>query len=149
MQCDSDQAKLCWTCDEKVHSANFLVAKHSRTLLCSLCHSLTQWNASGPKLTPTLSLCHSCFAHRRGGLQRAARDGEEDDQDYNSDQEEGDDGEEDEDEDEEEDRGEGENQVVPMSSASSGSYFKRLRDDDEEDDDSFTIDSQLSGLFRN
>ncbi|KAM0059041.1 putative transcription factor interactor and regulator Znf-B family [Helianthus debilis subsp. tardiflorus] len=32
--CDSDQASLCWTCDNKVHSANFLVARHSRTLLC-------------------------------------------------------------------------------------------------------------------
>ena len=43
MHCDSDQASLCWDCDAKVHAANFLVAKHSRTLLCHLCQSFTPW----------------------------------------------------------------------------------------------------------
>ncbi|KAM7249999.1 hypothetical protein ACFE04_021882 [Oxalis oulophora] len=60
MFCESDQASLCWTCDEKIHAANFLVAKHTRTLLCHLCHAPTTWTASGPKLTPTLSVCDTC-----------------------------------------------------------------------------------------
>nr|GMC78749.1 zinc finger protein CONSTANS-LIKE 2-like [Ipomoea batatas] len=54
--CDSDQANLCWDCDARVHSANFLVAKHSRTLLCQACQSQTPWTGSGPKLGPTVSL---------------------------------------------------------------------------------------------
>ncbi|KAL3508600.1 hypothetical protein ACH5RR_028001 [Cinchona calisaya] len=63
MYCESDEARLCWECDEKVHSANFLVAKHSRSLLCHLCQSPTPWKASGTKLPPTISLCESCFLH--------------------------------------------------------------------------------------
>ncbi|KAI3795393.1 hypothetical protein L1987_38045 [Smallanthus sonchifolius] len=59
--CDSDRASLCWTCDAKVHSANFLVAKHSRTLLCALCQSPTPWTASGEKLWPSAaSSCERC-----------------------------------------------------------------------------------------
>ncbi|KAI8558369.1 hypothetical protein RHMOL_Rhmol04G0086400 [Rhododendron molle] len=58
--CDSDQAGLCWDCDAKVHSANFLVAKHSRTLLCHVCQSPTPWNASGYKLCKTVSVCRTC-----------------------------------------------------------------------------------------
>ncbi|XP_025883504.1 zinc finger protein HD1-like [Solanum lycopersicum] len=61
MYCESDQANLCWDCDSKVHSANFLVAKHSRNLLCHSCQNSTPWNASGPKLSPTFSLCNSCI----------------------------------------------------------------------------------------
>ncbi|KAG5007970.1 hypothetical protein JHK85_026512 [Glycine max] len=68
MLCDSDQAKLCWECDEKVHSANFLVAKHSRVLLCRLCHSPTPWKASGTKLMLTVSFCQRCVAHRHVSL---------------------------------------------------------------------------------
>ncbi|KAK1375208.1 B-box domain protein 30 [Heracleum sosnowskyi] len=63
MFCESDQASLCWSCDAKVHSANFLVAKHSRTLLCQSCQSLTPWTGSGPKLGHTLSVCESCCIH--------------------------------------------------------------------------------------
>ncbi|KAF4386940.1 hypothetical protein F8388_006895 [Cannabis sativa] len=55
MYCDSDRASLCWDCDARVHSANFLVAKHMRTLLCRVCQSLTPWSGSGPKLSPTVS----------------------------------------------------------------------------------------------
>ncbi|KAL9244432.1 hypothetical protein vseg_018208 [Gypsophila vaccaria] len=58
--CDSDRASLCWTCDFKVHGANFLVARHSRNLLCKSCQSPTPWSATGPKLGPTVSLCVSC-----------------------------------------------------------------------------------------
>ncbi|KAK4766514.1 hypothetical protein SAY87_008156 [Trapa incisa] len=53
--CDSDQAALCWDCDAKVHGANFLVARHSRTLLCHACQRLTPWTASGAKLGHTVS----------------------------------------------------------------------------------------------
>ncbi|XP_071703357.1 uncharacterized protein [Rutidosis leptorrhynchoides] len=62
--CDSDQASLCWTCDTKVHSANFLVARHSRNLLCRVCQSPTPWTASGKKLGPSaVSVCDKCVAH--------------------------------------------------------------------------------------
>lgn len=60
MYCDSDQARLCWECDERVHCANFLVAKHFRSLLCHVCQSPTPWKASGPKLGPTISVCDAC-----------------------------------------------------------------------------------------
>ncbi|WCJ37661.1 B-box type zinc finger family protein [Euphorbia peplus] len=63
--CDSDDAHLCWSCDALVHGANFLVARHSRTLLCRKCHSPTPWKASGPHLAPTLSFCHACTTTHR------------------------------------------------------------------------------------
>jgi len=74
MVCDSDEAKLCWECDDKVHSANFLVAKHSRVLLCRSCHSPTPWKASGTKLTPTVSFCQPCVADRHTRLHRLVND---------------------------------------------------------------------------
>ncbi|KAL8033689.1 hypothetical protein ABFX02_13G175500 [Erythranthe guttata] len=109
MFCESDQASLCWDCDEKVHAANFLVAKHSRTLLCHVCHRLTPWKAAGLKIGHTVSVCHSCAhdAENRGGggdSQESESDGGE----YYSDTED------DFSEAEEED---GENQVVPMSAS--------------------------------
>ncbi|KAK7846753.1 zinc finger protein CONSTANS-LIKE 12 [Quercus suber] len=58
--CESDQASLCWDCDAKVHGANFLVARHSRTLLCNTCQSQTPWKASGAKLGHTFSVCETC-----------------------------------------------------------------------------------------
>lgn len=60
LHCESDQARLCWDCDAKVHSANFLVARHSRNLLCRLCQSPTAWSAAGSKLEPTYSYCRKC-----------------------------------------------------------------------------------------
>lgn len=71
--CDSDQASLCWDCDAKVHGANFLVARHSRTLLCHACQSFTPWKASGAKLGNTVSLCESCA----GGMKVIGEEGEE------------------------------------------------------------------------
>ncbi|GJU63365.1 zinc finger protein CONSTANS-LIKE 1-like protein [Tanacetum coccineum] len=63
IHCDSDRANLCWTCDANVHSANFLVAKHLRNLLCHVCHSPTPWAASGEKLSSsTVSVCGTCVA---------------------------------------------------------------------------------------
>ncbi|KAF8030030.1 hypothetical protein BT93_E2450 [Corymbia citriodora subsp. variegata] len=62
MYCRSD---LCWDCDSSVHAANFLVAKHSRNLLCRSCQSPTPWNASGPRLAPIVSACEKCVVDRK------------------------------------------------------------------------------------
>ncbi|KAK9674409.1 hypothetical protein RND81_12G230700 [Saponaria officinalis] len=62
INCDSDRASLCWRCDNKVHRANFLVAKHNRCLLCHICQAMTPWTASGPRVPPSLSLCLSCVS---------------------------------------------------------------------------------------
>ncbi|XP_047940054.1 zinc finger protein CONSTANS-LIKE 2-like [Salvia hispanica] len=61
--CESDQAILCWDCDARVHSANFLVARHSRNLLCRACQSPTSWCSTGSKLSPTFSSCRKCADH--------------------------------------------------------------------------------------
>ena len=71
--CESDQASLCWDCDAKVHGANFLVARHSRALLCHACQSQTPWKASGPKLGNTVSICENCI----GGMKINGEEGEE------------------------------------------------------------------------
>ncbi|OIW06132.1 hypothetical protein TanjilG_29888 [Lupinus angustifolius] len=81
--CDSDQAKLCWYCDATVHSANFLVAKHIRVLLCRICNSHTQWKASGPKLIPSSSSCLGCVA--KGGTRRLQHHVVDDDGGYSAD----------------------------------------------------------------
>ncbi|KAJ8568812.1 hypothetical protein K7X08_032443 [Anisodus acutangulus] len=60
MYCESDNASLCWDCDAKVHSANFLAARHSRSLLCQVCQSPTAWSAAGAKLGKTVSVCDRC-----------------------------------------------------------------------------------------
>ncbi|KAL8497394.1 hypothetical protein ACS0TY_020911 [Phlomoides rotata] len=64
IHCESDQASLCWDCDAKVHSANFLVARHFRNLLCRVCRSPARWSASGPKVKPTQFLCRKCINAR-------------------------------------------------------------------------------------
>lgn len=67
MYCESDNASLCWDCDAKVHSANFLAARHSRSLLCQVCQSPTAWSAAGEKLGQTVSVCDRCvdgYYHR-------------------------------------------------------------------------------------
>ncbi|KAL2472862.1 zinc finger protein CONSTANS-LIKE 12-like [Forsythia ovata] len=121
MYCESDQASLCWNCDEKVHSANFLVAKHSRNLLCHVCQSSTSWKASGLKIGPTVCICHVCADGENGGSRRRQANQEEEDEDYCEVLQESEDDDEQyysEDEEEEEVE-EGENQVVPWSSSSS------------------------------
>ncbi|KAJ4850629.1 hypothetical protein Tsubulata_020094 [Turnera subulata] len=108
--CESDQASLCWDCDAKVHGANFLVARHSRCLLCHTCQSLTPWTASGSKLGHTVSVCDSCINHPRG----------EADEDQDSDTEStsgGDGGGNDDSDDDGNGVEDGENQVVPWTSA--------------------------------
>ncbi|PRQ52949.1 putative transcription factor interactor and regulator Znf-B family [Rosa chinensis] len=111
--CESDQAILCWDCDFKVHGANFLVARHSRTLLCHACHAPTAWKASGEKLGHTFSVCERCVARNesrddeeesQAGNDDATDDDDLDDSDYDDD-----DGDIDFDED-------GDNQVVPWGS---------------------------------
>ncbi|XP_019425171.1 PREDICTED: B-box domain protein 31-like [Lupinus angustifolius] len=92
--CESDEATLCWECDAKVHSANFLVTKHQRFLLCHVCQSLTPWHASGPKFVPTISFCNECVRNNNQ------------DNDYDEDDD-------DDDDDIENDEDEEENQVVP------------------------------------
>lgn len=82
--CDSDQASLCWNCDNKVHSANFLVARHSRSLLCRVCRSPTPWFASGEKLGPsTVSVCEKCIVD--GSSNNDVDD--DDDDEYDGDEE--------------------------------------------------------------
>ncbi|GER43140.1 B-box type zinc finger family protein [Striga asiatica] len=61
IHCWADQASLCWDCDAKVHSANFLSARHSRNLLCHVCQSLLTWSAAGSSLEPTVAICQLCF----------------------------------------------------------------------------------------
>ncbi|CAI9087665.1 OLC1v1021795C1 [Oldenlandia corymbosa var. corymbosa] len=118
MYCESDQASLCWDCDSRVHGANFLVAKHLRTLLCNSCQSPTPWTASGPKLGPTVSICQSCAAH--GTVNRAVDHGRrhQDDDDHGNHEDDEDDDDDDDDEDSDDDdgsdEGDGDNQVVPL-----------------------------------
>lgn len=115
MYCESDQASLCWDCDAQVHGANFLVAKHSRTLLCHVCQSLTPWNGSGRKLGPTVSVCENCVNRLNQNEARNQGNDEDDDDDDDG----GDDDDDDDNNDGEDDgdgNGDEENQVVPRSS---------------------------------
>ncbi|KAJ0250951.1 BBX28 [Hirschfeldia incana] len=127
--CESDQASLCWDCDGKVHGANFLVAKHTRCLLCTSCQSLTPWKAAGLRLGPTFSVCESCVALKSAGgvgvgsgsenVEDRLRLGDDDGdsaESYDDDEDE-DEGEEYSDEDDDVDEEEAENQVVPWSAA--------------------------------
>ncbi|XXG83214.1 hypothetical protein AAC387_Pa10g1018 [Persea americana] len=125
MYCESDQASLCCRCDAKVHSANFLVARHSRTLLCHTCQSPTPWKASGPSFGPTFSVCNRCFSRsgQRPEIQHQEEEEEEDDEEEGDgeneeeedDLEDVDDDQTDDDDDDEEEEEDGENQVVPWS----------------------------------
>ncbi|CAL0328967.1 unnamed protein product [Lupinus luteus] len=73
--CASEQATLCWNCDTHVHATNFIVARHSRTLLCRTCHSPTPWNASGTRLANTVSICHHCAAEEETAENEVGNDG--------------------------------------------------------------------------
>ncbi|KAK6142493.1 hypothetical protein DH2020_022841 [Rehmannia glutinosa] len=77
MHCVSDQASLCWECDAMVHSANFLVARHSRNLLCRVCQGPTPWSASGAKLGPTTSVCEQCVDERSDESSEEESEGEQ------------------------------------------------------------------------
>lgn len=136
MYCDSDRASLCWDCDSRVHTANFLVAKHTRTLLCHACQSPTPWTGSGPKLGPTVSVCDACVNRSDSGMDGDRGFGNGSTEDCGADDGDGEDDEDQHDDDEEEngncvheddDDDDSENQVVPLSlppslaSTSSGS----------------------------
>ncbi|XVE50433.1 hypothetical protein DITRI_Ditri01bG0162000 [Diplodiscus trichospermus] len=117
MHCESDQANLCWDCDVKVHGANFLVAKHTRTLLCHVCQNPTPWLASGRNLSPAVSVCESCVGNdnkKNGNDCEVISQQEESSEEYYEDDD--DDDEEEEEEEEVEDQ---DNQVVPWSEDSS------------------------------
>ncbi|KFK29247.1 hypothetical protein AALP_AA7G108400 [Arabis alpina] len=165
MYCESDEASLCWDCDGKVHGANFLVAKHTRCLLCSACQSLTPWKATGLRLSPTFSVCDSCVALKNssGGVLSEIRSQEIDGEDQpREDEEDGaesyaDDEDEDEDEEysDEDDDDEAENQVVPatqpppvMSSSSSDGDLVAKRSRDYSDDEIGTSSGQESNYSR-
>ncbi|EYU27878.1 hypothetical protein ABFS82_13G116000 [Erythranthe guttata] len=136
MYCESDQASLCWDCDSRVHTANFLVGKHTRTLLCHSCQSPTPWTGSGPKLGPTVSVCNACVNGRdsnvgrdSGPVNRNTEDDEDEDEDEDEDQ--------DDDEDDEEngvsvDEDDSENQVVPLSSQPTSSFASTSSGSEEE-----------------
>ncbi|KAK8497222.1 hypothetical protein V6N13_134181 [Hibiscus sabdariffa] len=122
MHCESDEANLCWDCDLKVHGANFLVAKHSRTLLCHVCQNPTPWLASGRNLGSAVTVCVSCVGNTNNEPQVLAEESseggygeEEEDEDYDDEAVE----EEEEEEDEDEEVEDAENQVVPWSGDSS------------------------------
>lgn len=165
--CESDQASLCWDCDEKIHCANFLVAKHTRSLLCHVCQSPTPWKASGPKLGHTVSVCESCVSRYNEKDEKRGGDEErnEEDENYIDDVDYGDEEDEDisDDEEEEEEVEDEENQVVPWSSAppppaassssseeeerfSGVSTLKRMREyaDLDSDDDNIANDDSTS-----
>lgn len=147
MYCESDRANLCWDCDRKVHGANFLVARHSRALLCHACQNPTPWRASGSKLTPSVSVCGDCVAAsgraestselgecNRGGPGYHGGDSSDDDDDEDEDDEDEDeDDEDDEQRKEEEDDGDDEeNQVVPWDSSPPLHPISRSSSSDEE-----------------
>lgn len=120
--CESDQASLCWTCDYKVHTANFLVARHSRTLLCHVCQSPTPWSATGTSLGPTVSVCNNCVRNCDANKGKAEYEAECEDESGDSEVEIESDGSSDEgvetssdDEDDEEEADNEDNQVVPWS----------------------------------
>lgn len=63
--CPSDSAFLCRSCDAKVHGANFLVARHLRSSLCSNCGSSEGKRFSGAGISfPVRNLCRSCSPER-------------------------------------------------------------------------------------
>ncbi|KAM0997677.1 hypothetical protein TB2_007387 [Malus domestica] len=115
VHCEADQARLCWDCDGKIHGANFLVAKHPRSLLCHGCQSLTPWTGSGSKLTPTVSVCETCVERRGSKFERRAEVQESEAENDGDDDEEREEEDGDDDCDESDDD---ENQVVPWSCCS-------------------------------
>nr|XP_043628550.1 zinc finger protein CONSTANS-LIKE 2-like [Erigeron canadensis] len=117
--CQSDNASLCYTCDQTVHSANFLVAKHSRTLLCTHCQSLTPWTASGLNLGQTKTTCANCQQQQQSDSSHHIQNDvveEENDDNNNTEYDETDDVTEDDEEVSSSDESDAENQVVPWSS---------------------------------
>ncbi|KAK6267872.1 hypothetical protein QUC31_012032 [Theobroma cacao] len=65
--CLADAAFLCWQCDDKVHQANFLVARHLRNILCTNCKSSfcqkPIWGPPSHLMFQTTHLCKPCSSH--------------------------------------------------------------------------------------
>lgn len=61
MYCAADNAHICWSCDAKVHGANFLVARHTRSVLCKTCGISTTRRTTGANPTPLTGLCSGCL----------------------------------------------------------------------------------------
>lgn len=130
-RCQPEEVNLCWACDARVHSANFLAARHLRILLCNVCQSPSPWKASGAKLGPTVSVCEGCAGSAGGGGESGSNNRSGSNSRYEitrgddeSDVDECDDDEEEEDEDDDvvdafgvDDTEDGDNQVVPRSSS--------------------------------
>lgn len=57
LYCRADSAKLCFTCDREVHSANQLFTKHTRSQLCDACDEAP---ASIFCSTESSVLCQNC-----------------------------------------------------------------------------------------
>ncbi|GAB2285314.1 hypothetical protein Dimus_019768 [Dionaea muscipula] len=124
MYCGSDQASLCWDCDSKIHGANFLVARHSRSLLCHVCQSPTPWSASGANLYPTVSMCQMCVAAGRNAEDAGStlcREEDADEIDGDDELEMFSDDDEEEGDEMEEEGDDGGNEVVPRSSTTTTS----------------------------
>ncbi|KAI9073051.1 hypothetical protein K1719_044971 [Acacia pycnantha] len=60
LYCGADSAFLCCKCDEKVHDANFLVARHIREVLCYYCRCLAGRQVSGTVAPCETITCQSC-----------------------------------------------------------------------------------------
>ncbi|XP_074295671.1 B-box zinc finger protein 32-like [Silene latifolia] len=58
--CSPDNAYLCLSCDDQVHRANFLVARHIRARYCTHCRRFAGNIVSGFKTPVT---CQSCSRH--------------------------------------------------------------------------------------
>ena len=68
LYCGSDSAFLCWSCDDTVHGANFLVARHVRLSLCSECNGLTGEKFCGAGFRSLRPICRSCSSETSSGL---------------------------------------------------------------------------------
>ncbi|GFP99163.1 B-box zinc finger protein 32 [Phtheirospermum japonicum] len=66
--CSSDAAFLCWSCDAKVHDANFLVARHVRLSVCSSCRNFTGQEIAGAGSQPPRAICSSCSDEDEEGV---------------------------------------------------------------------------------
>nr|GMC71515.1 B-box zinc finger protein 32 [Ipomoea batatas]GME16613.1 B-box zinc finger protein 32 [Ipomoea batatas]GME16621.1 B-box zinc finger protein 32 [Ipomoea batatas] len=74
--CPSDSAFLCWSCDAKVHQANFLVARHLRFVVCGECKSVTGNRVSGVREGPFFNLCRSCSPAHSSCSRKSGRSSE-------------------------------------------------------------------------
>ena len=55
--CESDSARLCFHCDQEVHSANLLSRRHQRSRLCDMCNGQA---AIVRCLDEKMSMCQNC-----------------------------------------------------------------------------------------